>query len=104
MTKIFHRIALMFGLLLAGPAFAAETTTLTHQGVTYAYKVTEKGAARIIEGVDSTNHQPFRLRVSRGWVEGRVGTTAVSFSLSEVKSVISPNTAVTTTSTMVATR
>jgi hypothetical protein len=89
MTKMFHRTALMFGLLITGPAFAAETQTLTHDGITYVYSVTDKGTARIIEGVDQTNNRPFRLRVAHGRVEGVVGRDAVSFGLNEVKPVTS---------------
>jgi hypothetical protein len=103
MTKIFYRTAMILGLSMAGPALAAETATLTHQGVTYVYSVTEKGSAKIIEGVDRTNNRPFRLRVAHGWVEGRVDGAAVSFSLRDVKPVTS-TTATAATSTLVAAR
>ncbi len=85
MTKLFHRTAIALGMLIASPAFAAGTETLTHNGSTYVYSVTEKGNAKIIEGVDQTTNRPFRLRVSNGWVYGRVDGTAVSFSLRDVK-------------------
>ncbi len=88
MTKMFHRTALMFGLLITGPAFAAETQTLTHDGATYVYSVTEKGNAKIIEGVNQTNGRAFRLRVARGRVEGVFGWKPVSFGLDQVKPIV----------------
>lgn len=99
MTKIFYRAALTFGLLLSGPAFATQAQTLTHDGVTYVYSVTEKGSARIIEGVDQTNGRAFRLRVANGRVDGVVGRNPVSFGLSEVKPMV-----IAATSTKVAAR
>lgn len=68
--------------------------TLTDHGVTYVYFVSDKGSVQIIGGVDSTNNVPFRLRVSQGWVEGRIAGADVSFILSDVKANTAASTAV----------
>ena len=86
--------------MLAGSARAAETQTqtqtqtLTDHGVTYVYFVSDKGSVQIIGGVDSTNNVPFCLRVSQGWVEGRITGADVSFILSDVEANTTASTAV----------
>jgi len=86
--------------LLAGSARAAETQTqtqtqtLTDHGVTYVYFVSDKGSVQIIGGVDSTNNVPFCLRVSQGWVEGRITGADVSFILSDGEANTAASTAV----------
>jgi len=86
--------------LLAGSARAAETQTqtqtqtLTDHGVTYVYFVSDNGSVQIIGGVDSTNNVPFCLRVSQGWVEGRITGADVSFILSDVEANTAASTAV----------
>ena len=86
--------------MLAGSARAAETQTqtqtqtLTDHGVTYVYFVSDKGPVQIIGGVDSTNNVPFCLRVSQGWVEGRITGADVSFILSDVEANTAASTAV----------
>lgn len=104
MPKLFINAALTFGLLLTGPAIAAPTQTLTHQGVTYEYTVTEKGHTRIIKGIDRTNKRPFRLRVASGRVEGSVDGNPVSFPLRDVKPIVTTATATATASTEIAVR
>lgn len=83
MIKLFAAAALTFGAVAAAPAVAAET--LTYQGVTYEYTVTEQGATRVISGHDLDRRRPFVLRVARGRVEGEVNGSMVSFSLRDVK-------------------
>lgn len=84
--------------MLAGSARAAETQTqtqtLTDHGVTYVYFVSDKGSVQIIGGVDSTNNVPFCLRVSQGWVEGRITGADVSFILSDGEANTAASTAV----------
>jgi hypothetical protein len=87
MIKSFAAAALTLGLFVSAPV-AAET--LTHQGVTYEYTVTETGATRVIKGYDVTSHRPFSLRVARGRVEGVVDGNTVSFALRDVKPVVAP--------------
>jgi len=62
---------------LASPA-VAEERSFTHEGVTYAYTVTPKGDARILEGKSSKGDK-FRLVVKDGWVNGYAANTRVSF-------------------------
>jgi hypothetical protein len=64
-------------LAFASPALANERS-FTHEGVTYAYTVTPKGNARVLEGKNS-NGDKFRLVVKNGWVTGYAADTRVSF-------------------------
>ncbi|UVO54603.1 hypothetical protein [Sphingomonas sp. SUN039] len=87
MIKLFATAALTFGLLVSGPAIAAET--LTHNGITYEYTVAEKGGSRVITGYDLTNRRAFTLRVGKRRVEGEVDGQPVSFALRDVKPITS---------------
>ena len=64
-------------LAFTSPALANERS-FTHEGVTYAYTVTPKGDARVLEGKSSTGDK-FRLVVKNGWVTGYAANTRVSF-------------------------
>ncbi len=77
---------------------------LTDHGVTYVDFVSDKGSVQIIGGVDSTNNVSFRLRVSQGWVEGRVTGANVLFILSDVKANTAASTAVGKAPTLGSTR
>jgi hypothetical protein len=87
MTRSKLIAATVATVLIAGAATAAPTESFTHEGVTYAYSVRDKGKMRIIEGFDQTNRRSFRFRVSDRWVDGTVDGNPVSFPLSEVKPV-----------------
>jgi len=87
MNKYFATAALTFGLIVAGPAIAAET--LTYQGNTYEYTVAQEGTTRVITGYNVSSRRPFTLRVARGRVEGVVNGNTVAFSLRDVKPIAS---------------
>jgi hypothetical protein len=64
-------------LAFASPALAEERS-FSHEGVTYAYTVTPKGEARVLEGKSSKGDK-FRLVVKNGWVNGYAANARVSF-------------------------
>jgi hypothetical protein len=62
--------------------------TMTYDGVTYTYTVTEKNGIRRIDGMMDKGFKRFSLVVGKYFVDGTVGGTPVSFSLKQVKPLI----------------
>jgi hypothetical protein len=83
-TKILLAAALAFIPAMAS-AEAPKSQTMTYDGVTYTYTVTEKNGIRKIEGMMDKGFKRISLVVGKHFVEGTVGGTPVSFSLKEVK-------------------
>jgi hypothetical protein len=83
MTKFFRSFAVVALLSAAAPALAAETQTMTRDGISYVYSVEETGTATLIKGREQGG-RPFSLRVAKGRVSGYSNGHAVSFPLSAV--------------------
>ncbi|CAN5177011.1 hypothetical protein BH09PSE3_BH09PSE3_22390 [soil metagenome] len=83
MTKFYISIAAVALLSTAAPALAAETQTMTRDGVTYVYSVQETAKGTLIKGYQQGG-SPFSLRVNNGRVAGESNGQSVSFRLSEV--------------------
>lgn len=75
--NLFAAAAAVLTIAFAAPALAEERS-FTHEGVTYAYTVTPKGDARVLEGKTSKGDR-FRLIVKDGWVSGYAANARVSF-------------------------
>ena len=83
MTKFYRTIAAVALVSAAAPVLAAETQTMTRDGVTYIYSVTETPSATLIKGRQQGG-RPFSLRVANGRVSGYSDGRNVSFPLSAV--------------------
>ncbi len=71
-------------LTLSGAAHAEQTRSFTHEGQTYDYVVTQKGATKVIAGKRDDGTR-FRFTVRGDRVRGTLGGQQVSFGLDEVK-------------------
>jgi hypothetical protein len=71
-------------LTLSGVAHAEDTRSFTHEGQTYDYVVTQKGAAKVIAGKRDDGTR-FRFTVRGDRVRGTLGNQQVSFGLDEVE-------------------
>ena len=91
MTKFFRTFTLVALLSAATPVLAAETQTLTRDGVTYVYSVEQTAKATLIKGREQGG-RPFSLRVANGRVNGYSDGRSVSFPLSAVVRTSSPAT------------
>jgi hypothetical protein len=67
--------------LISAGAQAKEARTFEQDGVTYTYRVIERGDKRVITGTMSTFGQsrPFKLVVKNGQVRGDVNGSRVAF-------------------------
>jgi hypothetical protein len=83
MIKTFLSLAAVAILTVAAPALAAETQTITRDGVTYVYSVQETPKATLIKGYEQGG-KPFSLRVANGRVNGHANGGYVSFAVSSV--------------------
>jgi hypothetical protein len=68
-------------------AYASEKITFKHEGVTYIYRVIDKGDRRIITGTSETfgKKQDFRLVIQNGKVRGEVAGEPIRFASKEAK-------------------
>ena len=85
MKKTIAALTATLVLAVASPALAkdAETSTFTHEGITYSYTQTQVGKSTIIEG-QAKPGQTFRF-VKRGkQVTGVANGVAVSFSTDDL--------------------
>ena len=88
MTKITVAIAasvLAFALPAAAAPSDSPVITLDHEGRSYEYTVTQRGSARVIEGVEQRSGARFALRVRGDMVRGQFGSSTVSFRVSEAR-------------------
>lgn len=83
MTKFFRAFAIVASFAVAAPALAAETQTLTRDGITYVYSVEQTAGATLIKGREQGGRL-FSLRVANGRVSGNSNGRNISFPLSAV--------------------
>jgi hypothetical protein len=69
---------------LSSAAYAEQTRSFTHEGHTYEYAVTQKGATRVITGKRDDGTR-FRFTVRGDRVRGTLGNQQISFGLDEVE-------------------
>ncbi len=82
--KKFLTLAILSSLA-ASPVMAE---TFTHEGVTYDYKITSAGDAKLITGKVVSTGEAFRLRVSGSKVSGRFGGSPVSFRVAGAETAV----------------
>ncbi|MDB5715930.1 MAG: hypothetical protein JWO15_3327 [Sphingomonadales bacterium] len=83
MTKFIATFAALTLVSIAAPAIAAESQTMTRDGVTYVYSVEQTPKATLIKGREQGG-RAFSLRVANGRVSGYSDGRNVSFPLSSV--------------------
>jgi hypothetical protein len=83
MTKFYATLAAFTLVSIAAPALAAETQTMTRDGIIYVYTVEETPTATLIKGREQGGRS-FSLRVANGRVKGFSDGHNVSFPLSSV--------------------
>lgn len=81
MRTLFKTLAL--AVSLAPVVAAAEPSTITRDGTTYTYSVSQVGKARIIDGTGSDGSR-YHLVVANGRVTGTSNAVPVRFSLRDV--------------------
>lgn len=91
MTKFYTTLAALSLVSIAAPALAAETQTMTRDGITYVYSVQETPKATLIKGYEQGG-RPFSLRIANGRVSGLSDGRNVSFPLSSVVRTVKPAT------------
>ncbi len=72
-------------LSASAQAETAEAKSFSFDGVTYTYTVTEKGAARVIQGKTDSLAGSFRLALVNGRVTGHFGGQPVAFRAADAK-------------------
>lgn len=84
MSKFFVALTATLTLAVTSPALAeAETSSFTHEGVTYTYSQTKVGNSTVIEG-EAKPGQKFRFVKTGKQVTGVANGVTVSFRTNEL--------------------
>ena len=86
MFKLPLTVALL-AATVAAPAFAAEKTSFTHDGVTYSYTQEKVAGSTILKGTSDAG-ESFRYVIRNGRVTGDNNGVAVRFSVEDATSDI----------------
>lgn len=85
----FYSAALAISLASPANAKNSDKESFVHEGITYVYKVENKGSAQIIKGKAYPSNTPFTIRVNDEKVTGNYGSQAIRFKVAEAKDAIS---------------